>query len=203
MWCNNDVWLSIKEPLVTKEDFQANDNWDVLYNTIISASAVADTASIEDMGAVSNTLSFDDIPNLSSTGNWFPMPLYPISDPFASCAPANLPINLSWDVFIPQTNSDRDAEPIQQRQDIYNSTTTPGSDAHQQQWLCTELHDSLHTHKLSAEASEWSITGCPGSPHGVKHPCLDEVAMCVNPKKQKMLHPSSRCSRSQILVSEG
>lgn len=45
-WCDDDIWLYTKKPLMTTEDVQANDNWDILYNTIISASAVADTAGI-------------------------------------------------------------------------------------------------------------------------------------------------------------
>jgi hypothetical protein len=169
-WCDDDIWLYTKEPLMTMEDVQVNDNWDVLYNAIIGVSAVTDTAGIKDVGVVSNALGFDDIPDLSSTGNWFPMPPYLTGDPFTSCAPANSPADMPWDAHLQQTT--RDAEPIQQRRDIYNSTTTPGSDTYQQQWLRTELCDSIRTHELSAEASEWSTAGCPGSPRSVKHPCV-------------------------------
>jgi hypothetical protein len=127
-WCDDDVWLYTKEPLMTTEDVQVNDIWDILYNAIIGASAVADATGIQDEGAVSNALGFDNIPDLSSTGNWFLTPPYPTGDSFTSCAPANLPADMPWNAHLQQTT--RDAKHIQQRQDIYNSAATPGSDAH-------------------------------------------------------------------------
>jgi hypothetical protein len=127
-WCNDDIWFYTKEPLATTEDVQMNDNWDVLYNAIISVSAVANAASIEDTGAVSNALGFDDIPDLSSMGNWFLTPPYPVGDPFTNCAPINSPADPPRDAIHFLTITD--AKPVQQGWDIYNSAATPGSDAY-------------------------------------------------------------------------
>ena len=64
----------------------------------------------------------------------------------------------------------------------------PGSDADQQQWLCTELHDSLHLREFSPKIGQWSSTSGPGSLHLMKRPALDEVAMHTSSKKART-HP--------------
>ena len=76
-------------------------------------------------------------------------------------------------------------EPLQLTWDIYSGPPAPGSDADRQQRLRAELRDSLHLREFSPEIGQWSGASGPKSPHAVKRPALDEVAMCASPKKAR------------------
>ena len=77
------------------------------------------------------------------------------------------------------------AEPVQPARDIYSGAPAPGSNADQQQWLCTELCNSLHLREFSSEVGQWDSTGGFRSPCQLKQLTLNEVAMHTYPKKAR------------------
>ena len=77
------------------------------------------------------------------------------------------------------------AEPVQPARDIYSGAPALGSDADQQQWLCTELYNSLHLREFSFEVGQWDSTGGFRSPCQLKQLALNEVAMHTYLKKAR------------------
>ena len=141
------------------------------------------------------TTTFKDSTTNLSTNTWNH------TDTTFNIAPVNSTTASPWDEnqFAPTT----DFEPIQPGHNIYHSATTPGSDAHRQQWLYAELCDSLHAHPIGSSPSEWDHSGSPRVPTRVKPPLLDEVAMRTAPRKKAKTCPQMKlmwfyCSKCQV-----
>jgi hypothetical protein len=192
-------------------DLTTNDDWKQLYNAIINAAAVTDTAGIEDSSTVSNALGFDDLPDLIDPYAWLPdAPLTKLGKPWTSLAPSNSPTNPIIRQDLRQSPQHANeltvppcTEPIQLARDIYETATVTGSNAHRQQWLHQGLRHSLCGSRLSAQDDGRGDPGSTGVPQGVKRPSLNQVAeqakrtrMKKKPRMQLTRFYCSKCGET-------